>query len=250
MIKLKSPEEISIMQEGGKRLKRITKQLIAQIKPGISTITIDEQAEKLILSHGGKPSFKSVKNYYWTTCLPINEQIVHTKPSKRTLVDGDILTVDIGMLYEGFHTDYAISFIVGKNTDNKKARFLDIGRCTLEKAILAAKSGKRIGNISQTIESEIGKNGYCVIKQLTGHGIGRQLHEDPYIPGFLEQPLDKTLLIKPGLVIAIEVIYSLGTHEIKMEKHDDWSIVTEDGSLAACFEHTIAVTEKNTFVLT
>lgn len=250
MIKLKKPEEIEIMRQGGEKLKKVVEQIRPKIVVGEATENIDKEVERLIKIHGGEPSFKKVKNYHWATCLPINEQVVHTPPSKRRLKEGDVLTLDIGMYYKGFHTDFAETVIVGSKRDNKLTHFLEVGRRALFAAIEAAKVGNRLGLISQAIEKEIYKNGFYVLKELTGHGIGRRLHEDPYIFGYQYKPVEKTPMIRSGLTIAIEVIYSLGTEKIIYEKDDDWSVVTADSSLSACFEHTVAVTEKQTLILT
>ncbi|GIW64080.1 MAG: hypothetical protein KatS3mg092_0013 [Patescibacteria group bacterium] len=176
--------------------------------------------------------------------------MVHTPPSDRVLKNGDILTVDIGMYFKGYHTDYATTFVVGK-TDNKEIiNFLEVGKRTLKKAINQVRVGQRLGKVSETIEDEITKAGYFILKDLTGHGIGKKLHMEPYVFNFRERPTEKTLIIRPGLTIAIEVIYSMGTEEIAYEKDNDWSIISRDKSLTACFEHTIAVTEKQVLVLT
>jgi len=250
MINLKTKEEIEIMAEGGRKLRNVVKALLNQIKVGMSTFEIDSLAESLIKKEGGEPSFKKVKGYYWTTCLPINEQVVHTPPSERKLVSGDVLTLDIGMFFKGFHTDYATTFVVGQSDNEKVLNFLETGKRALKKAIAQVKPGQRLGNVSQAIEKEITSEGYFIMKELTGHGIGRQLHEEPYVLGFLDRPIEKTMIIKPGLVIAIEVIYSQGTERIKYEKGNDWSVISADHSLTACFEHTVAVTEKDVLVLT
>lgn len=249
MIKFKTKEEIEIMKEGGRRLREVVKELVPQIKAGISTNQIDQIAEKLILKKGGESSFKRVKNYFWSTCLTVNEQIVHTPPSNRVLNEGDILTVDIGMYYKGFHTDFADTIAIGKVSEHV-TKFLQTGRKTLDLAIKKTKKESRIGEISQTIQKEVGKAGYSIVKELTGHGVGRNLHEDPYVPGFLNRPVENTLIIKPGLVIAIEIIYAMGKGEMEHEENDDWSIRTTDKSLSACFEHTVAVTDTNTIILT
>lgn len=250
MIKLKTEEEITVMAESGKRLKAVVKELLPLIRAGITTLDIDKKAEELIKKQGGDSSFKTVPGYLFSTCLTVNEQIVHTKPCNRVLKDGDVLTLDIGMLYRGWHTDYAITKVVGgESKDEKINKFLKIGENTLYLAIKEAKIGNRLGAISQVIEREIKGNGYFIIKELTGHGIGKKLHEDPYVFGFVERPIDRTLLIKNGLVIAIEIIYAMGTEEMVYEK-DNWSIMTKDRSLSACFEHTIAITEKGPIILT
>ncbi len=250
MINLKSDKEIAIMAEGGKRLKTVVKDLLPLIKAGITTKEIDDKAEKLINKQGGESSFKTVPGYLFSTCTPINEQIVHTKPCDRILKEDDVLTLDIGMLYKGWHTDYAITKVVEKqNKDEKINKFLKIGEKTLYLAIKKAQIGNRLGHISEVIEKEITGNGYFIIKELTGHGIGKKLHEDPYVFGFVDQPINKSLLIKKGLVIAIEIIYAMGTDAMIYEK-DNWSIITKDRSLSACFEHTIAVTDQGPIILT
>lgn len=249
MIRLKTKKEIEIMKEGGVRLKKVVKELLPIIKVGISTKEIDKEAESLIKKYDGEPSFKKVNNYQWATCLSINEQVVHTPPSERILKFGDLLTIDIGMYYCGFHTDYAYSLVVGTKKNDELNHFLEVGQKALYLSIKEAKVGNRLGAISQAIEKQIYKNGFFVLKELTGHGIGRQLHEDPYVFGYCQKPIEKTPLIKAGLVIAIEVIYSQSTEKISYEKDNQWSIVTADGSLSACFEHTVAVTENGPLIL-
>lgn len=251
MIKLKTEKEIAMMIEGGRRLRKVVSQLKRFIRPQMTTREIDRQAEYLIKINGGEPSFKKVKGYHWTTCLSINDQVVHTPPSLRRINDGDILTLDVGFYYQGFHTDFSDTFIVGKpKKDQKIDKFLQVGKETLKKAIKQFKENNHIGHISQVIEEEIRGHGYFVIKSLTGHGIGKQLHEDPYILGYLDRPISSTPLIEKGLVAAIEIIYSLGSEEIMTEKGSHWSLVTTDGSPAACFEQTVAVSGKNTIILT
>jgi methionyl aminopeptidase len=249
MVNLKSDREIKIMIEGGKRLREVVKELKPMIKEGTSTFEIDKNAEKLIKKQGGEPSFKTVSGYRWTICSPINEQIVHTEPSSRILKKGDVMTLDIGMLYQGYHTDFAITVVIGGIKDPKINKFLKTGEKVLYEAIDQAKIGNRLGNISEVIETEISRNGYFIIKELTGHGIGKKLHEDPYVLGFVDRPVNQSILIKRGLVIAIEIIYAMGTDEIVYED-DNWSIITKDRSISACFEHTIAVTGQGPIILT
>lgn len=249
MIKLKTKQEIEIMKEGGRRLREVVRELVLQIKTGMKTVQIDKLAEELIRKQGGEPSFKRVPGYRWSTCLSINEQIVHTPPSDRVLRENDILTLDIGMFYRGFHTDFADTFPIGR-TDNKNKSFLSTGKRALDLAVKKVRKGNKLGEISQTIEKEIAGNGYSIVKELTGHGVGRELHEEPNVPGFLDRPIERTLTINPGLVIAVEVIYALGNGAMEHEKNNDWSIQTADKSLSACFEHTVAVTESYTIILT
>lgn len=250
MIKYKTLEEIEIMAEGGKRLRRVVKKLIKILAPGTRTKEIDRKAEELIKREGGKPSFKTVANYHWATCISVNEQIVHTPPSERILQDGDIVTLDIGMFYKGFHTDFATTVGLGKGIKPEIRNFLSAGKETLKKAIKRIKPGVKLGEVSGLIEKEISKRGFYIIKELTGHGIGRRLHEEPNVFNFLDRPLGKTLTIKPGLVVAVEVIYSLGTEKLTLEEGSDWSLVTSDKSLSASFEHTVAVLPDKTIILT
>jgi len=250
MIDYKTEEEIKIMSEGGKKLKQILERLIKFVKPGITTLAIENEAQRLIKEEKAEVSFDKVEGYQFATCLPVNEQIVHTPPSERVLKKGDLLTIDIGLYYQGFHTDCAKTMVVGEEEKGEIKRFLDTGREALKKAIEKIKVGGYLGEVSKAIETIIKKNGYFVIKKLTGHGIGKDLHEDPFVFGFLDRPVEKTLKIKPGLVLAVEVIYSMGTEEMAFEKDNDWSIVTKDGSLSSCFEKTVAVTKNGVLILT
>lgn len=250
MIHLKTDEEVAIMKEGGIKLKKVAEELLPKIKPGVVTEEIDHETEKLILKQGAVPSFKTVKGYRWSTCLPINEQVVHTPPSNRIIQEGDVITVDLGVLYKGLHVDWATTFIVGEPKDKRHLYFLEAGKRALRKAIDKATSGRHLGEISETIQKEVESSGFFILKELTGHGIGRELHEDPYVPGYLDRPVKKTALIQPGLVIAIEVIYSVGTEEIAYESGNDWSIRTRDKSLSACFEETVAIAQQKSFILT
>lgn len=250
MIDLKTPLQIQTMMQGGERLRNVSGTLKKEIREGMATEDIDKRARYLLRSHGGESSFTKVKGYRWSTCLPINEQVVHTPPSKRRLKKGDVLTLDIGMFYDGYHTDYADTFVIGESNDPMTDKFLEVGKNCLSRAIKVLKKGNRIGHVSSVIQETILRNGYFVLRDLTGHGIGRELHEDPFVPGYLSGPISSTPEIRAGLVVAIEVIYSMGTEKIAYEPGDGWSIATIDGSLSACFEHTVAVTEKGPVLLT
>lgn len=249
-ITLKTDDEIQIMKEGGTILRKVVDEIIPKIDVGMKTEDIDSEAERLIKSYGAEPSFKTVKGYSWSTCLPVNAQAVHTPPSKYELTDGDIITLDIGVLYKGFHTDFAYSKLVGTSKDEKKTKFLTVGQETLEKALKKVKPGVHLGEIAEFIEKEINKHGYFILKELTGHGIGRTLHEDPFVLNYLDRPVQKTYRMKPGFVMALEIIYSMGTEEIAYETGNSWSIITKDKSLSGWFEKTVAVTAENGFILT
>ena len=250
MIKIKTDHEIAIMHEGGKILRRVIDEVMSRAVPGSTTKELDDLAEKLILENGAEPAFKKVKDYFWTLCVPIDDEIVHTPPSDRILKQGDLLTVDIGVLYKGYNTDYATSIVVGGCADEKLTKFLEVGKETLEKAIKQAVVGNRIGDISACIQSEIENAKYCIIRQLTGHGIGKRLHEDPYVFGYVNKPREQTPKIENGMCLAIEIIYSFTSTEIKYLDGVEWTIVTHDGSRSACFEKTIAIQKNSPFILT
>ncbi|OGK16466.1 type I methionyl aminopeptidase [Candidatus Roizmanbacteria bacterium RIFCSPHIGHO2_01_FULL_39_12b] len=249
MIHLKTDEEIQIMKDGGARLQKIFQEVESKLKPGMTTKKVDEIAQSIILKLGGIPSFKRVSGYHDTICISINDQVVHTPPSSRIILDGDIVTVDIGMFYKGFNTDKANTYYIGLTSNGRISQFLDTGRFALKKGIEKAISGNYIGDISLEIEHVIEGAGYHVIHELTGHGVGKILHEDPAIPGFLKGERKGTPQIKAGMTLAIEVIYAESTHEITAEDSQDWSLVTADGSYSACFEHTIAVLPQSTLIL-
>lgn len=250
MIHYKTDEEISLMTEAGVKLRRVITAIRPAIVPGAITQDIDRLAEKLVIKEGAVPAFKRVKGYHFTICVPINEQVVHTPPSLKRLTMGDVLTIDIGLYYKGFNVDFADTIIVGDVNDESKIRFLNTGKRALDNAIGKAFPGNYLGQVSQEIEQTITQKGYFIMKALTGHGIGRKLHEEPYVLGYVDGQIEKTLKIRPGLVIAIEVIYSAGTNDIVYQSKDKWSIASADSSLTACFEHTVAVTQNGPKVIT
>ncbi|HCM82428.1 MAG: Methionine aminopeptidase [Candidatus Gottesmanbacteria bacterium GW2011_GWA2_44_17] len=257
MILIKSPEEISIMKVGGGKLWTILQILLSQAKAGVSLTTIEKNARNSIQKAGGVPSFMTVKGYQWATCLCLNEQVVHGIPSAYILQEGDVLTIDVGMEYKGLHTDTAWTKIIQnskfkiQNQEYKqKLRFLKTGEEVLKKAIGVAKAGNRVGHISQIIEQTITSFGYDVVQSLTGHGVGKKLHEEPMIPEYLDKPIEKTPLLTPGMTLAIEVIYAMGKGAIVYPNQDGWTLAAKDRSLTAVFEKTIAIEESETFVLT
>lgn len=253
MTDLKTPEQLAVMAEGGHKLGLILQDLLEMSQPGVSLLEIENRAQELIKKSGGTPSFQTVEDYRWATCLCVNDVVVHGIPTKYILMEGDVLTVDVGLLYGGWHTDTAWTKIIhgpGYVVSSTLDKFVDSGRVALEHAIDQAQAGKRIGDISQALENKITGDGYAVVRTLVGHGVGRELHEDPQVPGFLRGPVEKTLELQPGLTIAIEIIYSSGRGEIVYDNDDGWTIATKDGSLAAVFEHTVAITASGPRVLT
>lgn len=250
---VKTPEELSLMVDGGKKLKEILLDLLDFSRVGVSLLDIENRAQNLIKASGGTPSFQTVEDYKYATCLCINDVVVHGIPTKYKIVENDVLTIDIGMIYGGLHTDTAWTKLVSSvNPDDKSpnVKFLQIGEQALIQAISAAKAGNRIGHISQIIQSIIEGAGYSVVKSLVGHGVGRELHEMPQIPGFLRGPIESTPLLVDGMTIAIEIIYAMGKGDIIYANDDGWSIATRDGSLSACFERTVAITGNDAVILT
>ena len=251
MISSIDAEKIRAMQAGGAKLGKIREILADMIKPGTNLLAIEEKAQALILEEGGVPSFTTVEDYQWATCLCINDEVVHGIPSDRVIDEGDVVTVDVGMIYDGYHTDTATTRIAGdeeKYPEEKK--LLQVGKDTLTKAIGMAKAGNHIYDISSVIEAAITKAGYSVIKSLTGHGVGKTLHEEPMIPMYTHGKRERTPEIHPGMTLAIEIIYAEGNGSIEYTKDDGWTLGSRDRSLTVVFEHTIAVFDDRTDVLT
>lgn len=234
------------MKIAGEICAKALKMVLEKVKPGVSCKQLDNIAQRQIEKQGASPSFKTVEGYAWTICTTINNQVVHGIPTDRILKEGDILGIDIGALYKGFHSDLAITVPVGK-IDKEDQDFLSVGRKTLDWAIRKAKIGNKIGDISQTIQSGVEEAGYSVVESLTGHGVGRQLHEDPMVPGVGKAQTGPKIM--KNMTLAIEVIYAKGSGEVVLEK-DGWTISTKDGSLAGLFEKTIAVGQNGPIVLT
>jgi methionyl aminopeptidase len=246
-------EKVEVMREGGKKIGTILLELLDFTAPGVSLLDIETLAQQKIRASGGTPSFQTVQGYKWATCLNVNDGIVHGIPNQYILKEGDSINIDIGLLYKGFHTDTGWTKIVHGNefsVDSKIQKFLDTGEVALWKAIDQAVIGNRIGHISQTIQKIVEASGYGVVKTLVGHGISRELHEAPQIPGFLRGSVEKTLPLTEGMTIAIEVIYTMGNPTVRYANKDGWSIATTDGSRAAVFEHTIAITPSGPIILT
>jgi len=257
MIDIKTEKEIGIMQKGGKILAEVLFEVLANAKPGVSELELDALAEKLILEKGGEPGFKKVPGYKNTICVSVNAVVVHGIPTEYKLRDGDILGIDCGVYFEGLHTDMAETLRVKSQISNFKFQktgeidnFLETGKRALEEAIKQATVGNRIGDISQTIQKIVEASGYSVVRSLIGHGVGRQLHEEPEVPGFLTGKIEKTPFLVEGMTIAIEVIYNMGKKGVMLANNDNWTIKTQDGSLSGLFERTVAVTKNGPLVLT
>lgn len=253
MIDRKTPEEIQIMKKGGARLSEILQELLVLAQPGTNLMDIEALAMKRIKEVGAQPSFATVPGYKWATCLCINDEVVHGIPMKYTLVDGDVLTIDVGLIYEGFHTDTAWTKIIkgqGTRDIQEKEKFLDVGEKALWGAIAQAKIGNHIGHISQVAEAAIVGAGFSIIKTLVGHGVGRTLHEEPQVPNYLRGAIEHTPKLIGGETIAVEVIYAMGNGTIEYCRDDGWTLGSRDRTLTAVFEHTIAVVPDGPLVLT
>jgi methionyl aminopeptidase len=246
MIIRKSQAEIETMARAGVVVAETLALLEEHIQPGITTAEIDAIAEEFIRSHGGEPTFKGYKGYPAATCLSPNAMVVHGIPGKVKLADGDILSVDVGVTLDGFVADSAWTFPVGTISPEAQ-RLLDTCRAALEAGIAEAKPGNTVSDISRAVQTVTEANGFSVIRSLVGHGVGRSMHEDPQVPNFVSAYPGPEL--KEGMTIAIEPMITAGGPDVYL--HDDeWSISTSDGSLAAHFEHTVAVTAAGPRVLT
>lgn len=247
MIVLKTARELSVMKEAC-RISAGALQVIGQaIEPGVTTGELDRMAEKYILSQGAKPNFKNYQGYPATACISINNEVIHGIPSnKRKIAAGDIVSVDLGALYEGYHGDNAATFAVGDVTSEAK-RLIDTTRESLYEGIKFARAGGRIGDISSAIQRYVESRGFSVVRDFVGHGIGTQLHESPEIPNFGTP--GKGIRLLPGMTIAIEPMINIGSHEVKILP-DGWTVLTKDGSLSAHFEHTVAITADGPLIMT
>lgn len=247
MITIKTPEELKVMAEGGSKLAIIRNALAKMVLQGSTPLDIEKKAQELIDRAGGKPSFQMVKNYNWATCININDGVVHGIPTSIPFKEGDLVSIDVGMLYKGFHTDTSITISSGK-IDNRLDKFLEVGKIALTFAINKAKPGNKVSDIAKSIQAEVEKDGYSPIRALTGHGIGKKLHEEPQIPCFWEDGMADTVLPE-GAVLAIEVIYTIGEPDL-MQDQDNWTLRTKDGTIAGLFEETVAVVPNGPLVLT
>ena len=247
MIILKSRQEIDKMRKSGIIVANVLEGIRDMIKPGITTLILDEFAEKLILSSGARPAFKGYRGYPKTLCTSLNSQVVHGIPSKDVILsEGDIISVDVGAIVEGFYGDAAATFPVGK-VSLEAQLLVNVTEEALYKGIAEAKPGNRLYDVSHAVQSHAESNGYSVVRDFVGHGIGRNMHEDPQIPNFGERGQGPRL--KSGMVLAIEPMVNIGSSGTVVQE-DGWTAVTTDGSLSAHFEHTVALTQEGPWILT
>ncbi|MGB9593071.1 MAG: type I methionyl aminopeptidase [Anaerolineae bacterium] len=246
MVTLKSSRELVLMREAGRIVAQVLEAMKAKAAPGVTTAELNEEAERLIRKMGAIPSFKGYHGYPAAICTSINEQVVHGIPDGRRLKEGDILSVDVGAIYKGYHGDAAITIPIGTVSPEAK-RLLEVTEGALWAGIAKARAGLRTGDISAAIQEWVESRGMSVVREYTGHGIGRQMHEDPQIPNFGRAGTGYVL--REGMTFALEPMVNLGTWKTRVLS-DGWTVVTEDGKLSAHFEHTVAVTDGEPQVLT
>jgi methionyl aminopeptidase len=247
VILLKSSRELSHMRAAGRVLAEVKDRLRTLVRPGISTKDIDAAVEEFILSRGAASAFKGYRGFPATVCVSINEEVVHGIPSaKRKLREGDIVGLDLGCVVEGYYADCAITLPVG-TVEQRVQELLDVTRESLDKAIVQCRAGNRLGDISHAVQTHCESHGFGVVRAFVGHGIGRSLHEEPQIPNFGDS--GRGPVIKTGMVLAIEPMITMGSWEVRLLE-DRWTAVTVDGSWAAHFEDTIAITDGGPDVLT
>ncbi|MCA1057121.1 type I methionyl aminopeptidase [Rossellomorea aquimaris] len=246
MIICKTPREIEIMRHAGKIVALTHAELQKHISPGISTKELDAIAEKFIRKHDAIPSFKGYNGFRGSICASVNNELVHGIPGDRVLKDGDIISIDIGAKYNGYHGDSAWTYPVG-TIDDETQKLLDVTEESLYLGLKEAKPGERLSNISHSIQTFVEANGFSIVREYVGHGVGQDLHEDPQIPHY--GPPNKGPRLKPGMVLAIEPMVNAGSRYVRTLS-DNWTVVTVDDKMCAHFEHTIAITEEGYEILT
>lgn len=243
---MKSSWEIDLIRKSGRIVAEALARLTKLVEPGITTLDLDRLAEEYILKRGAKPAFKGYRGYPYSLCASVNEQVVHALPSERTLKEGDIVSLDLGSIVDGYYGDAAVTVPVGQVSDEAN-RLIDVTQESLRRAIDAVHPGGRLSDISHAVQAAVEAEGFSVVRLFVGHGIGRSLHEEPQIPNF--GPPGHGPVLKTGMVLAIEPMVNAGSPDV-MILEDRWTAVTCDGSLSAHFEHTVALTENGTEVLT
>lgn len=247
MIVIKTDRELGIMSYACKIATEALKKVGEAVEPGVSTSELDRIAESYILSKGALPSFKGYNGFPAAACISINNEVIHGIPShKRIIKEGDIVSVDLGAFYEGYHGDTAATFAAGKISPEAQ-RLIDTTRESLYEGIKKARPGGRIGDISSAIQKYVEARGYSVVRQFVGHGVGASLHESPEVPNYGIS--GRGVRLVPGMTLAIEPMVNIGRHEVRIMP-DGWTVLTLDGSLSAHFEHTIAITPDGPKILT
>ncbi|MEE1053812.1 MAG: type I methionyl aminopeptidase [Acutalibacteraceae bacterium] len=247
MIVLKTGRELKVMREACRISAEALRLAGNAVEPGVTTAEIDRIAEKYILSQGAVPNFKNYQGYPATACISINNEVIHGIPSKKRVIkSGDIVSIDLGAKFDGYHGDNAATFACGDITDEAK-RLIDTTRESLYEGIAAAVSGGRLGDIGHAIQQYVEQRGYSVVRKFVGHGVGTQLHEAPEVPNFGTP--GRGIRLMPGMTLAIEPMINQGGYDVKVLP-DGWTVLTKDGSLSAHFEHTVAITPDGPQILT
>lgn len=245
-VTIKSPREIELMREAGRILAKTHEELAKNLRPGMSTWDIDHIGEKIIRSYGCIPSFKNYNGYPASICVSVNDEVVHGIPHKEHFLDeGDIVSLDAGVIYKGYHSDAARTYGIGEIDDDAK-KLIEVTRQSFFEGIKFAKAGNHLNDISAAIQKYAESFGFGVVRDLVGHGIGSHLHEDPEIPNFARKR--KGILLQPGMTLAIEPMITEGSYEV-VWLDDDWTVMTEDGGWAAHYENTILITEGEPEIL-
>ncbi len=245
-IRIKSPQEIDILRKAGKILSLIIKQLGSSLIAGMTTKDIDAQAFALMQQYGVKPAFKGYRGFPASACVSVNETVVHGIPNQRVIRKGDIVSVDVGIIYDEYYSDTAVTIGVG-TVSPQIQKLLEVTEAALYKGIEQARAGGYLSDISHAVQNYVELHGFSVVRDFVGHGIGRQLHEDPEIPNY--GPAHQGPLLKEGMVLAIEPMVNMGVHRTKI-LNDGWTVVTEDGKPSAHFEHCIVITSNGAEILT
>jgi methionyl aminopeptidase len=248
---LKSPRELDLMRQAGHIVAEVLALMGDRVKPGVTTAELNAAAEALIRKRGAAPSFKGYHGFPASICTSVNTEVVHGIPSKkRVLREGDLISVDVGAIYKGYHGDAAMTYCVGAPTPEQQ-RLMDVTQQSLRAGIVQARAGNRLWDIIRAIETTVHAAGYDVLRNYQGHGIGREMHEDPGIPNSLADSRGRppNLLLRPGITLAIEPMVVMGSGEPRVLS-DNWTVVSADGTLSAHFEHTIAITNGEAEILT
>jgi methionyl aminopeptidase len=245
MIILKSPQEIEKMRENNLMLAVILEELKKVVRPGVTTLELDRYSEELTRKQGAKPAFKGYRGYPFSLCTSVNNEVVHGMPSDRKLKEGDILSLDFGIFHQGYYGDSAVTVPVG-HVSGEALALMRVTEEALYKGIAEAKAGNRLGDISAAVQNHVEAAGFSVVRDLVGHGIGKNMHEDPQIPNYGIG--GRGIELRPGMVLAIEPMVNEGTYRVEVLK-DGWTVVTADGKLSAHFEHSMAVTENGPYIL-
>ncbi len=239
-VTIKSQHEIDLMRKAGKILAEVHDEMAKMIRPGISTMDINRKGEEVIRSYGCIPSFLNYNGYPASICISVNEEVVHGIPNKkRILQEGDIVSLDAGVIYQGYHSDAARTHAVGEISEENK-RLIEITKQSFYEGIKYARAGNHLYEISKAIQDFVESNGYSVVRDLVGHGVGKNLHEEPQIPNF--KPIGRGMKLRAGMTLAIEPMVNAGDYEVWVLE-DDWTVVTQDGMNSAHYENTILITD-------